>query len=445
MDKKIFDISSQNLYVVGCHGCAPRALLSGEENLKTKRFFIVPDNIMIVYFNSNGVQSEGSKNIPFLKNLYDYNKPMLNYIFDPSNYEINLNKEDPKSYRHRDFFKSLPFFSNFNYLCNFELYPPGVHCPNVHLSFTMSESSDKRSYFEGITPLENINFQNYGEPLNFIDTNKVHNPIIYLNKAGGFIYTDNLMEILKKKFTLNSGVFFISSCRAEYFTNKSNGNDTLVNLHPITRNCKDINYDIEFIDNLINEYPNSKLSLNGVKDRLKARDTAKKLIYKEIINKYLQYEIFWQNNFINELYKLFNVNDINICVNFKKIQINKNQEESINKHVDKIFLEIRKYLIRKYLMRQLYENDNYVLYRKIRYLQNLTLYYLTYNKQLPSDDIFKKFNDDVEKIPITTTEYDECLVLHNILQKYNKKRKRENFKKYLKYKQKYLKLKNKLN
>jgi hypothetical protein len=446
--EKICDISSQKLYVVGCHGCAPRKLLQGEKNLDSKRFFIVPDNITIVYFNSNGVLSEGSKNIPFLKNLYDYNKPMLNYILNPSNYNINLDKTKPNSYRHKDFFKSLPFFSNFNYLCNFELYPPGVKCPNVHLSFTMNESSKKSSYFEGITPLDNIIFETYRKKLEFKNTKMVHNPIKHLNeKAEGFVYTNNLMKILKNKFELKSGVFFISSCRAEYYTNYSNGITTLVNLHPVDRNCEDINYDIKIIDSLIEKYPNSMKSLNDVKKRLNDRDDAKKSIYKEIIDKYLQNDKFWQNNFINDLYKLFNVNDINICVNFNKIQINKSQNESIYKHVDNIFFKIRSYLHNNLLHMQ-NENINNVLYRKLGYLQYLTLNYIPDgDKQLPSNDIFNKFNNDVEDIPNTTTDNDKSSVLSNILKKYNnKKRKRINLKKkYLKYKQKYLKLKNKLN
>jgi hypothetical protein len=154
--------------------------------------------------------------------------------------------------------------------------------------------------------------------------------------------------------------------------------------------------DIEFINNLIIEYPNSIESLNNVKNRLNVRDNAKKLIYDQIKNKYLQNDKFWQNNFINDLYKLFNVNDINICVNFNKIQINKTQEKSICQHVDEIFLIIRTYLYNFPI--HLHENNNYVLYKKLGYLQDLTLKYLNNNnKQLPSDDIFKNFNDEFEK------------------------------------------------
>ena len=60
---KTFNISSQNLYVVGCHGCAPTLHQDEESSFPQGRYFIVPENVMIVYLTPNGVQSQGSKNI----------------------------------------------------------------------------------------------------------------------------------------------------------------------------------------------------------------------------------------------------------------------------------------------------------------------------------------------------------------------------------------------
>ena len=118
-----FNLDSKQFYLIGAHGCTPPELKKKEDSTEfsSDRFFTVPPNFMIVYLTSNGVQSQGSKNIPFIKNLYDYNNRLFKYILSPTNYGINLDKINPSSYRHRDFFKSLPFYSNFNYLCNFEL------------------------------------------------------------------------------------------------------------------------------------------------------------------------------------------------------------------------------------------------------------------------------------------------------------------------------------
>ena len=71
-----FDVASSSKYVLASHGCSPKG---GKEST---RYFVVPDDIMVVYYNSNGVLSRGDNNIPFTKNLHDYNNELFNSEFD---------------------------------------------------------------------------------------------------------------------------------------------------------------------------------------------------------------------------------------------------------------------------------------------------------------------------------------------------------------------------
>ena len=461
---KTFNISSQNIYVVGCHGCAPPRLHNQEKDFyPEKRYFNVPENIMIVYLNSNGVLSEGRKNIPFLKNLYDYNKMMFNYIFNPENYKINMDKTNPNSYRNKDFFKSFPFFSDFNYLCNFELYPPGVLCPVIQLSFSIDGSHGKPVYFEGITSLDNINFQKYGQILNFNDPKNVLNPSQYISVDKN-IYTSDFINVLNKNFGIKSGVFFISACRAEYFIHQSK--PTLIYLNPVDRKCQDIKYDIDIIDNLIKLYPVSKDSLENVKKRLIVRNNKKNNIDEIIITSYLQQLTnYYNRNFILELYNLLLVNilekNIVMCVNFEKINISKKDFDfdleypySIKNYliqlINAVFIKIRINLIisLEFSRKTIIENNNKDLYEKLGYLYRFTFEYAIYYSNLPTFDYFKEFYDLIEKVynPELTRE-DITLILNQHIRRFNISIKTSNIKsnykeKYLKYKQKYLKLKN---
>jgi hypothetical protein len=212
-------------------------------------------------------------------------------MFNPSNYDINLDKANPLSYRNSDFFKSLPFFSDFNYLCNFELYPPGVPCPYIKLSFSNTCSTSNPCYFEGDTKINNIEYIKFGEKLKFIDASGVFNPIIYLENSDGFAYTNKVFEILVEKFGIKGGVFFISACRAEFFKNRVRDTYDLVDIHPVRRNCGDISYDLGFVDGLMSNHPESSESLKNVKKRLEVRDRRKKqidLIIDKIINLFIR-------------------------------------------------------------------------------------------------------------------------------------------------------------
>jgi hypothetical protein len=456
-------------YVIGCHGCSPDRLGQNEETeFKPSRYFIVPKNMMIVYLTANGVQSEGRKNIPFIKNLYDYDRNLFNYIFNPHNYAINLDKTNKNSYRHKDFFKSLPFYSDFNYLCNFELYPAGVHCPKVILSFTNnSESTGKSSYFEGVTRLTNINFEKYAEKLEF--TGPVFDPLSVgdVKNAGGFIYTDHLMNVLNHYAKLNKGIFFISACRVDHFI--KDGNPTMVDIHPITRNCQGIEYDNNIVDDLIKKYPLQKLPLENLKNRLNIRNKAKIDIDKEIYSQYQQSNNYYTTeykNFILEIYKLlYNLSldlpsikniEKNLCINFKKIKISnsdiQNYQTLPNENyyillMNKIFYKIRENLLN--LHQNLQENKNIILYNKLGHFNNFLLTYIQQYNILPSNNhlfIYIGILDNISDndwIQITNVTKDDIAeritrqVNHMINNTFVLKLK------YLKYKQKYLQLKNK--
>lgn len=482
-----FNPSENELFVIGCHGCSPSTLKSAEDSTDypESRFFIVPENIMVVYLTANGVQSIGSKNIPFIKNLHDYNPEMFNYVFNPANYQINMDKTNPESYRHQDFFKSLPFFSDFNYLCNFELYPAGVPCPYVNLSFTLPGSTIKPSYFEGITPLNNITYSNYGQTLGIIDPANLYNPASELSRTGGFIYTGDFINLLKKSYGLDKGIFFISACRADFFTNNLTSNVEIVGIHPIDRNCGDIDYDIAFVDNMIREYPTSVSSLENVKRRLIVRDRRKKDIDAIIFSTYVQSSSFYPKNFILELYKLLLINirdvrQINLCVNFKKIIIeyadfeeSEESEESTELNyllqlVDKIFFLIRdnlRFTKRDPERNQIIENNNVGLYEKLGYVYRFVFVYIRKNRALPSWDIFREFCEFVERVynpSQTRTEITGIVNQYtnpnyginlggngfdnpntNIITNIITNNEHNHYKKkYLKYKEKYLELKN---
>lgn len=454
-----FNIEDKDLYIVGAHGCTPANLHPSEdtEEFNKSRFFIVPEGFMLVYLTANGVQSEGRKNIPFIKNLHDYNNELFNYIFNPSNYDINLDKNNPSSYRNSDFFKSLPFFSNFNYLCNFELYPPGVPCPYINLSFSNTCSISTACYFEGITKINNIKDTKFGERLKFNDASGVLNPRIYLENTNGFVYINKFFEILTEKFGIRGGVFFISACRAEFFKNRVKGTYDLVDILPVRRNCGDISYDLGFVDGLISNHPESYESLKNVKKRLEVRNRRKKQIDLIIKQQYRQNTIFYNNNFINSFYSYLNTTngEINLCVNFSKIKIDSNintadYKNSLLGMTDQKFYEFRERLQNR--QEPIAECNNQILYTKFGYIHRFVFNYITKFNQLPTRETFEFFwnlvntnwNSDISldenKTQINTivNNFSQTNFSFNVIGGVNN----SNYQtKYLKYKKKYLELK----
>lgn len=466
-----FDINSQNFYMIGSHGCAPATLGAGEAepgNYDKNRYFTVPENFMIVYLTPNGVQSQGNKNIPFIKNLYDYNIDLFKYIFDPSNYEINLDKTNPASYRHPDFFKSLNLFSNFNYLCNFELYPPGVPCPFINLSFSLTQCSEKsKCYFEGITPLDNIITPNvFGENLNFTDTTKIYNPLSDLIDGRGFAYTPEVFHLAVRNMGISGGVFFVSACRAEFYTDKiepiRSKKVKIVDINPIARNCGDITYDTAFINNLILEKPDSIESLKNVQNRLDVRNAHKIEIDNIILGMYTQNRRYFNNNMIHDFYEYMTKIDgkINICVNFQKIIINcdlndpSQMTRSLLNLIGHKFNDFRKGF--NELNTQIIENYNTKLYTVFGYIYRFVHGYILKYNTFPNEEIFSSFWIFAFKNYLEEREQMITVINTNIKPLYdfvisggsniNKNKNNNDYKtKYLKYKTKYLDMKNKNN
>lgn len=442
------------IYVIGSHGCSPENFGRDEQSTDypSSRYFIVPDDKYVIYFNNNGVESEGFKNIPFIKNLYDYNKELFYYIIDPHNYFINLDKNNPASYRHQNFFKSLPFFSNFNYLCNIEIYPPGVHCPIVNLSFSSPELHAREfSYFEGITPLQNIIYNNFGERLAFVSPDKIINPYADIAKFEGFINTNNLInDLLLKKYRINKGIFFISACRANFFKNNESDKMELVDIHPISRNCGDLSYDISIIDELKKKYPMSSTSLDGVKARTLRREEIKKKIDGVIASKFLQNTSFYINNYYDKLFELINIESgiYYAFINFVKIKLDCNIDHSElflsrKNLLDNKFLELRKYL--KNRPRNNIENNNVEMYKNVDYLYKLIFFYFVKYSSLPSYAVYYDFLVIVKsKVNSRPTEEINKDINNEIFPKYDFFFKGGSYEyKYNKYKTKYLLLKNK--
>lgn len=439
------------IYIIGSHGCSLKAFyrVEIEEEFNEKNYFIVPENMMIIFFNSNGVESEGSKNIPFIKNLYDTDKELFYYLIDPSNYGINLDKTNPQSYRNPYFFRSLPFFSNFNYLCNFEIYPPGVPCPLVYLSFTIPTIlTGKPSYFEGMTKLENIVYKEFGKPLEFVDESKVDPIYTELpEKDEGWIYTNKLFtDFLPRKY-INHGIFFISACRADYF--KTPEHTEIIGIHPIERNCGDIAFDLSVIDKLKAENPDSSKKLDIIKIKFERRYNIKLQIDEIIKKTFPQNAAFFNNHFLERLYHfiILESGTVNIVVNFVKININcllPEERTTVDrlKLIDTKFSALRGNITRIPTR----ENINYELYRKLGQLYRLFFYFLKKTNTLPDPTIYNDFWDIINRQDLNKKDEEIYANINSEIQpKYNLLIRGGNYEeKYKKYKQKYLMLKNKI-
>lgn len=446
MDKK-----SLPIYVIGSHGCSFEGLYDEEmtEYYPERNYFIVPENMTIIFFNSNAVESEGYKNIPFIKNLYDIQRDLFNYIIDPSNYEINLDKNNIRSYRNQSFFRSLPFFSNFNYLCNMEIYPAGVPCPLVHLSFTSPLASRKsHSFFEGITSLDNIIVTEFREKLNFVNDHEVYSPYEDLKKNDGWIYTNKLFQELLPENSINNGIFFISACRADFYRNVIRKKREIVPIHPIERNCGDITYDLSIIEKLKRENPESIKNIETVKTKIIRRNEIKLQIDEIIKKNYPQNTIFYNNNFLERLYTFISAEAGNLkcIVNFVKINIDctlvNTEMETRLKLLDTKFNSFRSNLLKN----PNEENNNMELYKKIGYLYRLYFYFLAKNGYYPNYEIYTDFLKIIDEQDVRRSNADIFTSINSVINpKYNFGIKGGNYKeKYCKYKQKYLLLKNKI-
>ena len=367
-------------HIIASHGCAK---VASERN-----FFQVPEGITIVYFNNHGVLSSGDKNIPFIKNLYHYQRDLYDYIVNPSNYNINLDKSNPKSYRHPDFFHSLPFYSKFNYICNMELYPPGTSCPKILLSFT-NHVDRGSSYFEGVSRLDNINYTKFGEPLTFKEEPyKPYDDVRVMlrgEESAGiqYINTDQFLDLLKRKKEINNGVFFVSACRVDVFTNRESGNIEMLSIEPVERNCRDIDYDISYIEQKELQNPTSVESLTTTKNRFNFYNDRRITSQQQILETYGDSGIFYNNSLYSfeppysKLHDyLTNIDMRNIFVNFKSINIE--EHHPIGILLDKI-TKLRSALVHVHERNP--ENSNIKLYIFLKYLESvLVLYFEKYER-----------------------------------------------------------------
>jgi hypothetical protein len=444
------DIKTVPIFVIGSHGCSQDTFYKKEmdEDFPSCSYFTVPENTIIIYFNNNAVESEGNKNIPFIKNLYDCDQELFYYIIDPKNYGINLDKNNSLSYRNSSFFRSLPLFSNFNYLCNIEIYPPGSKCPLVHLSFTPPTALPKsRSYFEGITELNNIVVPNLYEQLNFVDERKVYSPYLDLESKEGWIYTNKLITELLPSKSINSGIFFVSACRADFYKNTISGIREIIDIHPIARNCGDISYDLSVIEKLKKENPESIKNIELIEYKIKRRYEIKLLIDENIKRTYPQNDIFYNNNFLERLYA-FTITEnqnFNIVVNFSKININSSLIYKDSNSRLKLLGSKFNLLRSKLINRPNGENNNPELYDKLGYLYRLCFYYLKKNNDFPSPEIYGYFLRTIDEIFPSRSKEEIYANINSVIQpKYDFIIEGGNYEeKYAKYKSKYLSLKNK--
>ena len=441
---------SHQPYIIASHGCS--------KSVKSVRsFFKVPNDITIVYFNNHGVLSNGDKNIPFIKNLYDYEIDLLRYIVAHQNYKLNLDKTNPQSYRHPDFFKSLPVYSTFNYLCNMELYPPGSDCPKLLLTF----DENPMTYFQGITKLESITFNEFAK---FLDVKENYDPrpdILPHNKFGQ-INIDNLFNLLKVKKNISSGIFFVSACRVDVY--KKGEEYKMINIEPTERNCQDVNYDYNKIDELISNPDNllNLRSLQTTKERFtfyndKRLEHESKFLEPRNANDYYAYSL--SNRLYNYLFNAENLQQqsvINICVNFTKLNVTSTYagRPTLPKIINDRISYILPLLLGEKLHRRLKENADHTYYVKFKYFIYIIEKFICNYARIPSVDEFKYIFNlifyylDPSYIP--PNPLNESFLNHTkellsnrfFDKKYLFKNEKDYKYLYQKYKSKYLKLKN---
>jgi hypothetical protein len=345
------------IYIIGCHGSSKNPLTHTDmdkidfyvkntqqneinidnfinDSLKVpttdeliKSSFLVPDDVHIVYFNDFGTMSRGNRNIPFITHLYKYNKDLFDYMFNPNNYVLNQDKQNISSYRHPDFFKTFPFYSNTNNLCNFELYPPHSHCPRLDLFF----DPEDRTYFGGITEINNIIPSNFMDPVEIIDNDKVHKDISYTsNGEKHFNFTTKmLIQWLKKEKGITKGFFFISACRAIFYEHNnmvSNKNEiTHIDIDSIEKKCNDYKYNNQYIDNLISsKYKNNletKITLTYIKQLIVSYNNLYNYNLGIINNIYKSDNTFYNRISLKEslYYVLTNPTNVTFSMNLNEI------------------------------------------------------------------------------------------------------------------------------
>jgi len=451
-------------YVIASHGCSKRA--------SETSFFNVPENITIVYFNNHGVLSNGNKNIPFLKSLYKYQIDLLSYIVDPTTYKINLDKTNTSSYRHPDFFKSFPVYSSFNYFCNLEIYTPGSKCPRILLTFNQNPIS---IYFQGLIELQNIEYNKFGKRLEFEEQNRYDPYNDIPNQNNGQINIDDFFKMINSNIGINKGIFFISACRADtYF---KNNNYEIIDINIKDRNCGDISYDNQVLQTLYNNNNNNENvqnSLNTTYTRFQFYNDKK----NQYENSLLDYPDvgFYNNDIAERLYQILFTDDYSeIFVNFKIIKFNNiNFYQRLEDNVNDKFLKIRTYMTEGYFRENSFISENFdeSYYYKFKYvLHSLTSFISTKGRNPTYDEYYtildyiwsldnlyynrERFEAGVQILNPYFEQYFNFTTRNKYLLNYKSESttnnlptesdKHRNYKSlYIKYKKKYLELKNKI-
>ena len=112
----------KKLFVIAGHGC--RGILHSLKVKDTPSTFTIPDNTIIINFNTYGTISASTDSLIFMQQIYNINRPLFNYIIDPDNYIQNLDRKNIKSYRHKDFFTNPLhlIYSKYNPISNIDIY-----------------------------------------------------------------------------------------------------------------------------------------------------------------------------------------------------------------------------------------------------------------------------------------------------------------------------------
>jgi hypothetical protein len=448
-----FNIADSKKYIIAYHGSSPNCYYD-------TNYFIVPDNTMIVFFTNEGVLSSGSNTIPFLLNLKKYCNDLFNYVFDPKYYECNLDKNNVNSYRHCDFYESLPFFSSANYFNNFEIYPPGSKCSDLWFHTT-----SQNEYFTGVANLDNL-ILSPDNKISLKDKKNITRQHEFLRSVDEDGWNTLLLCNRNKFFnTRERCIYFISTCRIQNI-NEINGYKPEFNLiiHNEKLGCNNlINYNLDEIKEYLTEQteylkteyfkteyfkPENKNAIDNAILQLTQKNTKYIEIRTEMISKYRQEHIFYQrSHFAKTLYDiLFSQKDANIMINSKALVINGGKDIAskidlltggfinFSKKYNKINLQNKLLRIRRTIE---------ALKKFLQFITDETTFIIIYNKIFEISEIYNEYNFVEEKKTydnLFSEDIEEYKKIYNKIDEKTRKRNRER-QKYLKYKQKYLELK----
>ena len=177
----------KKLFVIAGHGC--RGILHSLKVKDTPSTFTIPDNTIIINFNTYGTISASTDSLIFMQQIYNINRPLFNYIIDPDNYIQNLDRKNIKSYRHKDFFTNPLhlIYSKYNPISNIDIYVSGMTYYNGYLDWNTDKGA---THLHGIYEFNTMPVKQKG--------------LSTLEKSIYKIYTEN------SKFF---NIIFVFSCR----------------------------------------------------------------------------------------------------------------------------------------------------------------------------------------------------------------------------------------